>query len=89
VVETKNRSAGLFSRVSHKELTKKLPMGAEFSEGDTPMKRLLLAFIALTVATAFTAPAFAGIRDAKNKADCEKAGGVWVEKDNKCGVKKQ
>jgi hypothetical protein len=53
------------------------------------MKRLLLAFIALTVATAFTAPAFAGIRDAKNKADCEKAGGVWVEKDNKCGVKKQ
>ena len=32
---------------------------------------------------------FAGIRDAKNKADCEKAGGVWVEKDNKCGVKKQ
>jgi hypothetical protein len=34
-------------------------------------------------------PAFAGIRDAKNKADCEKAGGVWVEKDNKCGVKKQ
>ena len=43
----------------------------------------------LTVATIFTAPAFAGIRDAKNKADCEKAGGVWVEKDNKCGVKKQ
>ena len=35
------------------------------------MKRLLLAVIALTVATAFTAPAFAGIRDAKNKADCE------------------
>ena len=53
------------------------------------MKRLLLALIALSVAIAFTAPAFAGIRDAKNKADCEKAGGVWVEKDNKCGVKKQ
>ena len=52
------------------------------------MKRLLLALIALTVAIAFTAPAFAGIRDTKNKADCEKAG-VWVEKDNKCGVKKQ
>jgi hypothetical protein len=44
---------------------------------------------ALTVANAFTAPAFSGIRDAKNKADCEKAGRVWVEKDNKCGVKKQ
>jgi hypothetical protein len=53
------------------------------------MKRLLLALIALTVATALTGPAYAGIRDAKNKAECEKAGGVWVEKDNKCGVKKQ
>ena len=53
------------------------------------MKRLLLAVIALTVATAFTAPAFSRIRDAKNNADCEKAGGVWVVKDNKCGVKKQ
>ena len=53
------------------------------------MKRLLLALIALTVATAFTAPAFAGILDAKNKAGCEKAGGVWVEKDHKCGAKKQ
>ena len=53
------------------------------------MKRLLLALIALTVAAALTGPAYAGIRDAKNKAECEKAGGVWVEKDNKCGVKKQ
>jgi len=53
------------------------------------MNRLLLALIGLIVATAFTAPAFAGIRDAKNKADCEKAGGVWIDKDNKCGVKKQ
>jgi len=55
----------------------------------SPMKRLLLAFIGLTIATAFTAPAFAGILGAKNKADCEKAGGVWVEKDHKCGAKKQ
>jgi hypothetical protein len=53
------------------------------------MKRLLLALVALTVATAFTAPAFAGILDAKNKADCEKAGGVWIDKENKCGAKKQ
>jgi hypothetical protein len=51
------------------------------------MKRLLLAFIGLTIATA--SPAFAGILDAKNKADCEKAGGVWVEKDHKCGAKKE
>jgi len=53
------------------------------------MKRLLLVLIALTVATAFTAPAFAGIHDAKNKAECEKAGGVWIDKDKKCGAKKQ
>ena len=53
------------------------------------MKRLLLAFVTLAVATAFTAPAFAGILDAKNKTECEKAGGVWVEKDKKCGAKKQ
>jgi hypothetical protein len=53
------------------------------------MKRVLLAFITLTAATAFTAPAFAGLKDAKNKDECEKAGGVWVEKDNKCGVKKE
>jgi len=53
------------------------------------MKRLLLALIALTVAIAFTATAFAGIRDAKNKADCEKAGGVWIDKESKCGAKKQ
>jgi hypothetical protein len=52
------------------------------------MKRLLASFIMLAVATAFTAPAYAGILDAKNKTDCEKAGGVWVEKDNKCGAKK-
>ena len=53
------------------------------------MKKLLLGFIALAIATAFTAPAFAGILDAKNKQECEKAGGVWIEKDHKCGAKKQ
>jgi hypothetical protein len=58
-------------------------------QGEFTMKRLLLAFVTLAVATAFTAPAFAGILDAKNKTECEKAGGVWVEKDNKCGAKKQ
>jgi hypothetical protein len=59
------------------------------TQGEFTMKRLLLAFVTLAVATAFTAPAFAGILDAKNKTECEKAGGVWVEKDNKCGAKKQ
>jgi hypothetical protein len=52
------------------------------------VKKLLLAFVALAVATAFTTPSFAGILDAKNKADCEKAGGVWIDKDSKCGAKK-
>ena len=52
------------------------------------MKRLLSAFIVLAVAATFTAPAYAEILDAKTKADCEKAGGVWVAKDNKCGAKK-
>ena len=51
------------------------------------MKGLLLAFITLAAATALTMPAFAGLKDAKNKAECEKAGGVWVEKDNRCGAK--
>jgi hypothetical protein len=52
------------------------------------MKRLLLAFVTLAVATAFAGPAFAAITDAKNKAECEKAGGVWMEDTKKCGAKK-
>ena len=56
-------------------------------KGRITMKRLLLAFITLAAAAALTVPAFAGLKDAKNKAECEKAGGVWVEKDNKCGAK--
>jgi hypothetical protein len=59
------------------------------SQMEKKMKRLLLAFAILTVATAFTNPVFAGLKDAKNKTDCEKAGGVWIEKDNKCGAKGQ
>ena len=50
------------------------------------MKRFLLAFAMLAVATAFTSPVLAGLKDA---AECEKAGGVWIEKDNKCGAKGQ
>jgi hypothetical protein len=53
------------------------------------MKRLLLAFTILALITAFTAPSFAAITDAKNKAECEKAGGVWIDKENKCGAKRQ
>jgi hypothetical protein len=53
------------------------------------MKRLLLTFAILAVGTAFTAPVLAGLKDAKNKAECEKAGGVWIDQDNKCGAKVQ
>jgi hypothetical protein len=53
------------------------------------MKRFLWTIAILAVATAVTAPVFAGLKDAKNKTECEKAGGVWIEKDNKCGVKGQ
>ena len=53
------------------------------------MKRLLLTFMALAFATAIATPSVAAITDAKTKADCEKAGGVWIDKDNKCGAKKQ
>ena len=52
------------------------------------MRTLLLAFVTLAVATAFGAPAFAAITDAKTKAECEKAGGVWIEETKKCGAKK-
>jgi hypothetical protein len=52
------------------------------------MKRLLLAFITLAVATAFGTPAFTAVTDAKTKAECEKAGGVWIEETKKCGAKK-
>ena len=52
------------------------------------MKRLLLALTTLALATAFTAPAFSAITDAKTKAECEKAGGVWIEETKKCGAKK-
>ena len=52
------------------------------------MKRLVLALITLALATAFTAPAFSAITDAKTKAECEKAGGVWIEETKKCGAKK-
>jgi hypothetical protein len=52
------------------------------------MKRLLFAFVTLAVATAFTAPAFASVLNAKDKAECVKAGGVWIDATHKCGAKK-
>jgi hypothetical protein len=52
------------------------------------MKKLLLAFVTLAFATALAAPAFASVLNAKDKAECVKAGGVWIEKTKKCGAKK-
>ena len=65
------------------------PLIGTHYKGRINMKRLFLTCAILAVATAFTVPGFAGLKDAKNKAECEKAGGVWIEKDNRCGVKTQ
>ena len=53
------------------------------------MKKLLLAFITLAVATAFGAPAFAAVTDAKTKAECEKAGGIWIESPKNAELRNQ
>jgi hypothetical protein len=55
---------------------------------ETVMKTLLSA-LALTLAVAFTAPAFAGdVTQAKNEADCTKAGGTWDATTKVCSEKK-
>jgi hypothetical protein len=52
------------------------------------MKKILLAFVTLAFATSFAAPTFATVLTAKNKKECEQAGGVWIDKEHKCGAKK-
>ena len=53
------------------------------------MKSLVSMIVALGLAVAFTAPAFAGPGSLPTtKADCEKAGKKWEEADKKC-VEKQ
>ena len=40
--------------------------------------KTLISIFALTLALAFTGPAFAGdVTAAKTEADCQKAGGMW------------
>jgi hypothetical protein len=47
--------------------------------------KTLVSIFALTLALAFTGPAFAGdVTAAKTQADCQKAGGVWDDTTNKC-----
>jgi hypothetical protein len=54
----------------------------------TVMKTLVSA-LAVTLAIAFTGPAFAGnVTTAKTLADCQKAGGMWDAKTNTCAAKK-
>lgn len=51
--------------------------------------RTLVSALALTLAIAFTAPAFASPGSLpNNKADCEKAGKMWDDANKKC-VEKQ
>lgn len=52
------------------------------------MKKILLAFVTLTFVSSFAAPSFASVLTAKNKQECEQAGGVWLDKDHKCAAKK-
>ena len=47
------------------------------------MKNLVSVIVALVLAVAFTAPAFAGATPA-TKADCEKASMKWNATTNKC-----
>ena len=47
--------------------------------------KTLVSIFALTLALAFTGPAFAGdVTAAKTQADCQKAGGVWDDATNTC-----
>jgi hypothetical protein len=52
------------------------------------MRKLVSMVVALGLAFAFTAPAFAAdVTTAKTKADCTKAGGVWDAKAKTCKAK--
>ena len=51
--------------------------------------KTLLSIFALTLALAFTGPAFAGdVTAAKTEADCAKAGGTWNATTKLCEEKK-
>ena len=50
--------------------------------------KTLLSIFALTLALAFTGPAFAGAAAAKTEADCVNAGGTWDATTKMCAEKK-
>jgi len=50
---------------------------------------IFASIFAVTLALAFTGPAFAGdVTAAKTEADCAKAGGTWDATTNTCAEKK-
>ena len=50
--------------------------------------KTIVSALALTLALAFTGPAFAGdVSAAKTQADCDKAGGSWDAANYKCSPK--
>ena len=52
------------------------------------MNKIVAAVVALGLAAAFTAPAFAAdVAKAKTEADCTKAGGMWDAKTKTCKSK--
>jgi hypothetical protein len=51
--------------------------------------KTLISTLAVALALAFIAPAFAGnVAAAKTEADCKKAGGVWDANMKMCSEKK-
>jgi hypothetical protein len=51
--------------------------------------KTFISIFALTLALAFTGPAFAGdVTTATTKAACHKAGGMWDAKTSTCSAKK-
>jgi hypothetical protein len=51
--------------------------------------KALISALAMTLALAFTGPAFAGdVTTAKTEADCKAAGGMWDAATNTCAEKK-
>jgi hypothetical protein len=53
------------------------------------MRKILLALVTMTFASSFAVPTFAGVLTAKNKQECEQAGGVWLDSQHKCAAQKQ
>ena len=50
--------------------------------------KTLISIFAVTLALAFTAPAFAAdVTKAKTEADCKKAGGMWDAATKTCAKK--